>query len=396
MNDFLPPDFLHHFIHAIMPIASILGDYVHDFIHAVIPIANIFGDLRDYMRDFLHWIYSWVGNWGVSIIVLTVIVRIVIFPLTWKQIRSQMAMQSLSPKIKEIQAKHKGDKARIQQETMRLYQEYRVNPLASCLPLLLQMPIFILLYYSIRNYPPLQDAQFLWFTLGEPDPYYILLIIYVVSQLISTELMLTPETPAQQKWMMRAMPLVFVAFLYNFPSGLFVYWITTNLWTIGQTGIVRYMRKNHPVELKAADPSAPRKRSRFVDAMSAAQQQREVGGTTGSRSAKPGQKQGGGKPGQRPAGKGGKPGQRPPGKAAPGGKPGAASSGTRPAGKPAGKSQPGAATGAQSNGGSGGKPAGRPSGKPAAKPAPGQVQTSKTGKRPVKPKGPRPDSSGGS
>ncbi len=102
VNDFLPPDFL------------------HDLIHAVIPVANIFGDLRDYMRDFLHWIYSWVGNWGVSIIILTVIVRIVIFPLTWKQIRSQMAMQSLSPKIKEIQARHKGDKQRIQQETMRL------------------------------------------------------------------------------------------------------------------------------------------------------------------------------------------------------------------------------------------------------------------------------------
>jgi YidC/Oxa1 family membrane protein insertase len=374
VNDFLPPDFL------------------HDFIHAVIPIANIFGDLRDYMRDFLAWIYSWVGNWGVSIIVLTVIVRICIFPLTWKQIRSQMAMQSLSPKIKEIQAKHKGDKQRIQQETMRLYQEYRVNPLASCLPLLLQLPIFILLYYSIRNYPPLQDAQFLWFTLGEPDPYYILLIIYVASQLVSTELMLTPETPAQQKWMMRAMPIIFVAFLYNFPSGLFVYWITTNLWTIGQTGIVRYMRKNHPVELKAADPNAPRKRSRFMDAMSAAQQQREVGGATGSTSAKSGQKQSG-KPGQRPAGKSGKPGQRPPGKAAPGGKPGAAPSGRRPAGKPAGQSQPGAAAGGPSNGGSGGKP---PARKPAAKPAPGQVQTSKTGKRPVKPKGPRPDSSGGS
>ncbi len=95
----------------------------------------------------------------------------------------------------------------------------------------------------------------------------------MVSQLISTELMLTPETPAQQKWMMRAMPIIFVAFLYNFPSGLFVYWITTNLWTIGQTGIVRYLRAHHPVELKAADPNAPRKRSRFMDAMTAAQEQ---------------------------------------------------------------------------------------------------------------------------
>jgi YidC/Oxa1 family membrane protein insertase len=260
VNDFLPHDLL------------------HGLISATIPVANILGDLQTYMRDFLAWIESLVGNWGVAIIILTIIVRIVIFPLTWKQIRSQMAMQSLAPKIKEIQAKHKGDKQRIQQETMRLYQEYRVNPLASCFPLLLQLPVFILLYYSIRNYPPLQDAQFLWFTLGLPDPYYILLVIYVVSQLISTELMLTPETQAQQKWIMRLMPLIFVAFLYKFPSGLFVYWITTNLWTIGQVMVVRYMRKNHPLELKAVDPSAPRKRNRFMDAMTAAQSQREGGG----------------------------------------------------------------------------------------------------------------------
>jgi YidC/Oxa1 family membrane protein insertase len=393
VNDFLPPDLFHHFI------------------HAVIPVANIFGDLRDYMRDFLAWIESGVGNWGVAIILLTIIVRIVIFPLTWKQIRSQMAMQSLAPKIKEIQAKHKGDKQRIQQETMRLYQEYRVNPLASCFPLLLQLPVFILLYYCIRNYPPLQDATFLWFTLGQPDPYYILLVIYVVSQLISTELMLTPETQAQQKWMMRAMPLIFVAFLWKFPSGLFVYWITTNLWTIGQVMVVRYLRKHHPVELKAHDGSAPRKRSRFLEAMSAAQQQREggSGGTpVGGRSrGKPGQRPSG-KPGQRPSGKpgqrpSGKPGQRPPGK--PGQQPAARSSGdgprrapAAPSARPAPGARPGGAPGQASAGSASGKagqqPAGRRSQRPAGKP--GQVQTSRTGKRPVKPKGPRPQSPDGS
>jgi YidC/Oxa1 family membrane protein insertase len=384
-------------------------DLLHALISASIPVANIFSDLQTYMRDLLAWIESWVGNWGVAIIILTIMVRIVIFPLTWKQIRSQMAMQSLAPKIKEIQAKHKGDKQRIQQETMKLYQEYRVNPLASCFPLLLQLPVFILLYYSIRNYPPLQDAQFLWFTLGLPDPYYILLVIYVASQLISTELMLTPETQPQQKWIMRGMPLIFVAFLYKFPSGLFVYWITTNLWTIGQVLVTRYMRAHHPVELKAADPSAPRKRSRFMDAMTQAQSQREGGaGSAGGRST--------GKSGQRPQSKSGaggkssgKPGQRPPGK--PGQRP-SGKSGQRPPGKP-GQPRPAGSTGdgqrrpasaSPASGAprpAGGKPSpqgGSPAksgGKSGPRPSGQPVQTSKTGKRPVKPKGPRPDSPGG-
>ncbi len=428
MNDILPPDFLHHLL------------------SAVIPVANVFGDLRDYMRDFLAWIESWTGNWGVAIIILTIIVRIVIFPLTWKQIRSQMAMQSLTPKIKEIQAKHKGDKQRIQQETMKLYQQYRINPLASCFPLLLQLPIFMLLYYAIRGYAPLEDAQFLWLTLGQPDPYYILLVVYVVSQLISTELMLTPETQTQQKWIMRAMPLIFVAFLWKFPSGLFVYWITTNLWTIGQTMIVRYVRTHHPVELKEVDTSKPQKRSRFMEAMQAAQDQRESGGASpggrsrGKQGQRPAGKQGqrpAGKQGQRPAGKSGQrspgkqgerpSGQRPPVKLGPDGKPirrapvklGPDGKPIRrapvklgPDGKPirrpagSGPRPAPAAPDAQSS-----RSAGGPSGGASRSPGEGTggqrrvkkkrppdqpMQTSKTGKRPVKPKGPKPDSTDGS
>ena len=198
--------------------------------------------------------------------------RVVIFPLTWKQIKSQRAMQSLQPKIKELQRKFKGDRKKLQQETMRLYQEYRINPLASCLPLLLQLPIFISLYYAIRGTPELQDATFLWFTLGQPDPYYILLIVYVASQLASTELMLTPETQSQQKWIMRAMPFVFIIILRNFPSGLFLYWITTNLWTVGRS---RYGQVSGQEASDAAGDRSTRRsarRSRFMDAMAAAQE----------------------------------------------------------------------------------------------------------------------------
>ena len=375
-----------------------------DSIVAALPVAaNVLSQARDLMRDLLSAIESVVGNWGVAIILLTIIVRLVIFPLTWKQIRSQLAMQSLAPKIKELQQKHKGDKQKLQQETMRLYQEYRINPLASCLPLLLQMPIFILLYYSIRRYAPLESATFLWFTLGQPDPYYILLVIYVASQLVSTELMLTPETQAQQKWMMRAMPLIFVAFLYKFPSGLFVYWITTNLWTVGQMMFIRYWRKHHPVELVAAGPST-RKQSRFLQAMQQAQQDR---GGAGQSQGKAGQSRKGGsgpstgKKGARP---GGKPGSRPPGKAA--GRPAPAGQQGRPAGTP--QAKPG--TGQAKAAGGQGRPGGQPQGKPGTRPAgqspgrPGARPGGKPGGRPqgkpgTRPGGARPSpgaSSGGS
>ena len=269
---------------------------------------------------------------------------------------------------------------------MRLYQEYRINPFASCLPLLLQMPIFILLYYCIRNYPPLQNAAFLWFTLGNPDPYYVLLVIYVVSQLVSTELMLTPETPAQQKWMMRSMPVIFVAFLFRFPSGLFVYWITTNLWTVGQMAFIRYWRTHHPVELVPVAASN-RKPSRFMQAMQQAQQDRTGGAQQqGKAAARKGGAPGAGKKGARP---GGRPGARPQGK--PIGRPAAPGAG-KPAGqqgRPGEQPQARPGGGQAAPGGGQGRPGGQPQGKPGARPGgkPG-------GRPPGKPGGP-PGQGGG-
>jgi YidC/Oxa1 family membrane protein insertase len=342
--------------------------------------SNPFHYLIDLLRGILRTFESFSGNWGVAIILLTICVRIVLFPLTWKQFRSAQHMQLLQPKIKELQAKFKGDKQRLQQETMKLYQEHRVNPFASCLPLVLQLPIFFCLYYAIRGTPELREAHFLWLTLGARDPYFILLVFYVVSQLVSTELSLTYTSDPRQKWMMRAMPLFFVVVLLNFPSGLFVYWVTTNLWTVGQQLIIRRTMKALP----AVQPAKPRKESRFMQAMAAAQDQRAAQGGSG-RSG------GGNRPGSggRPAKKGARPGQggggRPSGK--PSGKPG-----QRPAGKPAGQGggqgnarpsgqgggsgrpsgQPAKSQGSSQGGGPGGKPSGKPGGRPQGKPGGGQ------------------------
>ena len=239
--------------------------------------------------QLLHWIlvnlHEWLSSgglgeswaWGLAIIGLTIVVRLVLFPLTWKQFSSAQAMQAIQPKMKELQQKHKGDRAKLQQETMKLYQEHRVNPFASCLPIVLQLPVFISLYYAIKGTGyldkamtgALADASFLWIPhLGDPDPYYILLVLYVVSQLVSTELMLTAQTEKSQKMIMRAMPIMFVFFLFRFPAGLFVYWVTTNLWTIGQQLIIRKVMKPKDLATMSARPA---RRSRFMEAVMSSQ-----------------------------------------------------------------------------------------------------------------------------
>ena len=344
----------------------------------------------------LHWILVTINDfltslglgpnwtWGLAIIGLTIIVRLVLFPLTWKQFKSAQQMQIIQPQIKELQKRYKSDRGKLQQETMKLYQEHRVNPFASCLPLVLQLPVFISLYAAIKGLGPLSapiyqpsvkalnDASFLWIPqLGLPDPYYILLILYVVSQMISTELMLATQSDKTQKMIMRAMPIIFVIFLYRFPAGLFVYWVTTNIWTIGQQLIIR--RTMPKPEIMAARAKAkPQKRSRFMEAIMASQgeavKQREEKiakkGGSGSSAAKQGAGAAGAKkaaPGTKkpPPGKGKrKPGQPQSGKPGQpkGGKQGQAP-GAKPKGKPGGQQGKGK-PGGQSTGGGSPKPAG--------------------------------------
>jgi YidC/Oxa1 family membrane protein insertase len=247
----------------------------------------------------LHWVLVTINDalasiglpsywsWGLAIIGLTIIVRLILFPLTWKQFASAQAMQAVQPKLKELQKKYKSDRGKLQQETMELYREHKVNPFASCLPLLLQLPVFISLYAAIKGLGPLSaseyqasvhalnDAAFLWIPhLGLPDPTHVLLILYVVTQLISTELMLVTQSDKSQKMIMRAMPIMFVFFLWRFPAGLFIYWVTTNVWTIGQQLMIRKMMKPKDLETMAAKPA---KRSRFMEAITQGQNDRMKG-----------------------------------------------------------------------------------------------------------------------
>jgi YidC/Oxa1 family membrane protein insertase len=305
----------------------------------------------------LHWILVTINDflaglglgpnwsWGLAIIGLTIIVRLVLFPLTWKQYKSAQQMQVIQPQIKELQKKYKSDRAKLQEETMKLYSEHRVNPFASCLPLVLQLPVFISLYAAIKGVGPLSapeyqesvkalaEASFLWIPhLGLPDPTYVLLVLYVATQMISTELMVATQSDSTQKWIMRAMPIMFVLFLFRFPAGLFVYWVTTNIWTIGQQLIIRRTMPK-PEELAARAKAKPKKKSRFMEMMAASQQeaakqreqkiaQKGEGGTAkqgsvaagkkpapGAKKAPPGK--GKRKPGQTQGGKPGQAGARP-------------------------------------------------------------------------------------
>jgi YidC/Oxa1 family membrane protein insertase len=229
----------------------------------MVPLANILQPLIDVFESVLLFFHDNVGfSWGFSIIALTIVVRAALVPLTLKQIKSMQAMQRLAPEIKALQAKYKDDKQRLQQETMKFYQERKVNPFASCLPLVLQMPVFISLFYMLRKdlrhdiCPAINPPQ-----VANPKPcgsteasqfFFIpditdtatggvliaLLVMYVGSQLLSSVFMST-TADRNQRLIMMGLPFFFVPFIIGFPAGLLVYWITTNLWTVGQGLVVR-------------------------------------------------------------------------------------------------------------------------------------------------------------
>jgi YidC/Oxa1 family membrane protein insertase len=186
-----------------------------------------------------------VSNYGIVIILLTIIVRLILTPLTITQTRSMARMQKIQPQLKELQKKYKDDKQKLQQETMAFYKQNNVNPLAGCLPLILQMPVFFALFQALRNPTEkvtdvVKDFNFLWLNLNERDPYYILVILMVATMFLSTKLSTTD--PKQSKFMY-LLPVVFGFISWQFPAGILVYWVTTNVWSIGQQWIVNKIVK---------------------------------------------------------------------------------------------------------------------------------------------------------
>jgi len=260
------------------------------------PLANViqdaFSPLIDLFQSILVFLHDNVlhGSWGLAIIGLTIIVRAALVPLTLSQFRSMQNMQRLAPQIKALQAKYKGDKQRLNEEMMKFYRENKVNPFASCIPLLLQLPVFISLYYMLRtslkvdicgpalhayyHIPPhhtIPSSLLSKTTCGQVDPgsakflfipditakttgwvLVVLLVMYIGSQLASS-LMMSASADANQRRLMLALPFFFVIFIFSFPGGLLVYWITTNVWTIGQQYVVRRQMGPAPPPAAAVD-----------------------------------------------------------------------------------------------------------------------------------------------
>ncbi len=203
------------------------------------------------IKSVLTTYHDHISSWGLCIILLTFTVRLVILPLTIKQFRSMAAMQTIQPKVKQLQNKYKGktdrdSKQEMQKELMGLYKEHGVNPFASCLPLVAQLPVFIGLYQVLRNQiEPTPVKSFLGIedifqklsTIGGFTEYFII-ALYVGTMLGST-LLFSFVTDRQQKYMFAAMPIFFIPFVIGVPAGVMIYWITTNVWTMCQQGVIK-------------------------------------------------------------------------------------------------------------------------------------------------------------
>ena len=232
----------------------------------------IISQLEDVMRHVLNWFHSNLGlTWAWSIVATTVVVRMLLVPLTIRQIHSMQRMQQLAPQMQEIKKKYKNDRQKQSEEQMKLFRENNVNPAASCLPMLLQLPVFIALYYTLKHFQQNfhvaahADLSFLHFIpsiSAHTTTYwggYVLLFVYVASQMASSFFMMT-TTDKTQRVLFMVMPLFFVFIIARFPAGLVLYWVTTNLWTVGQGLITRRLvsRTPAPVAEKRTSRTPPK------------------------------------------------------------------------------------------------------------------------------------------
>jgi YidC/Oxa1 family membrane protein insertase len=233
-------------------------------------VGSPFTPIEHLLRHVLDWLHGTVGlPWAWSIVALTILVRIVLVPLTIRQIHSMQNLQRHAPEMKEIQKKYKHDKKRQQEELMKFYRENRINPAASCLPLLAQFPVFIALYFALNTFAKQAgrgeiSGSLEWLGLINITQHantgwgFLLLVIYVASQTLSTLLMSTTMDKTQ-RMVILAMPFVFVFVVANFRAGLVLYWVTTNLWTVGQGIVTRRLVPKAPPPPKRTSRTPPKR-----------------------------------------------------------------------------------------------------------------------------------------
>jgi YidC/Oxa1 family membrane protein insertase len=202
-------------------------EYIKDY--------GIFSFLAMPLYKALNYIHGYVGNWGWAIILVTVLIKIIFYPLTRSSFRSMAKMRELSPQLKVLQERYKDDRQKLSQEMMALYKANKANPMGGCLPMLLQIPIFISLYNVLLVSIEIKGAPFvLWITdLSEKDPYYITPVLMGATMFLQQKISPPMGDPLQQKIML-LLPVVFTFLFLSFPAGLVVYWVVNNILTISQ------------------------------------------------------------------------------------------------------------------------------------------------------------------
>jgi len=235
-------------------------------------IFSVLTPIEDLLTGLLEFLHSSLGlPWGWAVVGLTLIVRILIVPVTVRQIHSMQELQAHAPELKALQQRYKHDKVKQREEVMKFYKENRINPAAACLPILFQFPIFIALYFVLRDFeeevfrPKYPDSDLGWLGIV-PDitdeltthwSGYVLLVIYVASQVASGWFM-SAQAQMSQRIMFLILPFIILPFIIDppgstvFPVGLLMYWVTTNLWTVGQGLVTRRLMPK---------PAPPPKRS---------------------------------------------------------------------------------------------------------------------------------------
>jgi YidC/Oxa1 family membrane protein insertase len=261
-------------------------------------VGGLLSPIENILTEVLIWFHETVGfSWAWSIVALTVAVRMLLVPLAVRQIHSMQSLQIHAPEMKAIQQRYKHDRQKQSEELMKFYRENKINPYASCLPIVFQIPIFIGLFFVLRDF---EEEVFCSDELGGQDkcdfpesgaptalPEYtselewlnlvnitadtvdswgpLLLVIYVASQLTSTWLMSTSMQSAAQRWLIMLLPIAFIPFILNFPSGLMIYWLTTNLWSTGQGIITRRLMPRPVAPPKRTSRTPPREATAAVD-----------------------------------------------------------------------------------------------------------------------------------
>jgi YidC/Oxa1 family membrane protein insertase len=207
---------------------------------------NSTGFWNEYFVYPLSWLITEVAeitgnNYGLSIVLVTIMIRLVLLPLMIQQTKSSKAMQAIQPELKELRAKYSSKDAqtqqKLQQETMALFQKNKVNPAAGCLPLLIQMPILLAFYSAIMRTKEIANHNFLWFDLGAPDPFYILPLVAGLTTFLQQKIMMggMEDPQPQMKMLLYIMPVMIVVFAINFPAALSLYWVVGNIFMIVQT-----------------------------------------------------------------------------------------------------------------------------------------------------------------